>query len=209
MEDVYQEPEAVYRAQCEAFAMGQLARLGAGSPVQGFDDLIVRMVMEEIRGRKLQRLKVRDVDANTTVRLVHVSICKQPRGNAPDQPVIQHHRTTPVSTFRTSDPPRRTRLQQSKPLILNLDASQVPIFASMQTSLQQVPGYPGRVRNGDAGWFDPAEEGATYIVSPGGGGLIINNALDAPVFHTPVVPFKCFKFRLEGSPEGLFLVCNM
>ena len=67
MEDVYQEPEAVCRAQCEAFAMGQVPRLGAGSLVQDCDDLVVRMVMEEIRGRKLQRLKVRYCDAVTTL----------------------------------------------------------------------------------------------------------------------------------------------
>jgi len=40
--------EALRRAQCEAFAMGQLERLGAGSMVRGLDPGVVRMVLEHV-----------------------------------------------------------------------------------------------------------------------------------------------------------------
>jgi len=40
------EAEALRRATCEAFAMGQLERLGAGSRVRGLEPEVVRMVLE-------------------------------------------------------------------------------------------------------------------------------------------------------------------
>ncbi|KAJ1474297.1 hypothetical protein T484DRAFT_1832942 [Baffinella frigidus] len=40
--------EAVRRAQCVAFAMGQHERLGAGSRVRGLEPGVVRMVLEQV-----------------------------------------------------------------------------------------------------------------------------------------------------------------
>jgi hypothetical protein len=40
--------EAERMAKCEAFAMGQLERLGAGSAVQGLEVGVVRMVLERV-----------------------------------------------------------------------------------------------------------------------------------------------------------------
>ena len=40
--------EGLRRAQCVAFAMGQLERLGAGSRVRGLDEGVVRMVLEQV-----------------------------------------------------------------------------------------------------------------------------------------------------------------
>jgi len=40
--------EAMQRAKCVAFAMGQLERLGAGSRVQELDAGVVRMVLERV-----------------------------------------------------------------------------------------------------------------------------------------------------------------
>ena len=41
--------EGVRRAKCEAFALGQHARLGAGSWVQALDAGVVSMVLEKVR----------------------------------------------------------------------------------------------------------------------------------------------------------------
>ena len=64
MEEVPQQPEAVRRAQCEAFAMGQSERLGAGSQVRWLEPEVMRMILEQVEevysldGRRLQHLKV-------------------------------------------------------------------------------------------------------------------------------------------------------
>jgi len=93
--------------------------------------------------------------------------------------------------------------------------------------------------NGEDGFFDPEALGATYIVSRGGGALITNKEWAlwhlspgskrdemrtgvpglfkvfcayrtrigaALIFAAPFVPYK---FRVEGLPQGLYLVHNM
>ena len=42
------QTEAVRRAQCVAFAMGHLERLGAGSRVRALDAGVLRMVLEQL-----------------------------------------------------------------------------------------------------------------------------------------------------------------
>ena len=79
LEEVYnlQETERIARiAKCEAFAMGQLERLGAGSQVRGLEPEVLRMVLEQggadsvakkvytLDGRRLQNLKVPNTHPN-------------------------------------------------------------------------------------------------------------------------------------------------
>ena len=71
------ETERIARiAKCEAFAMGQLERLGAGSQVRGLEPEVLRMVLEQggadsvakkvytLDGRRLQNLKVPNTHPN-------------------------------------------------------------------------------------------------------------------------------------------------
>ena len=51
----------------------------------------------------------------------------------------------------------------------------MPIFNDEPCCRQHVPGYPGLWPNGDAGCFDPAVAGATYIVSRDDGALTVND----------------------------------
>lgn len=48
VEAAMRKAEALRRAKREAFAMGQMERLGAGSWVRGLDDGVVRMILTQV-----------------------------------------------------------------------------------------------------------------------------------------------------------------
>ncbi|KAJ1481458.1 hypothetical protein T484DRAFT_1954281 [Baffinella frigidus] len=171
LEDTMRRKE-VRRARYEAFAMGQLERLGAGSRVRGLDPGVVGMVLEQLS-----------------------KLDKSPQ----------------VPTFNS--PPSCPQQVPGYPgLWPNGDAGCFHPAALNAIYIVSRDGFSLPTNNHGSFWqLNPSSKRCEMGTGVPGLRMLVcvcrpRIAQNLLMFATPFVPFK---FRVEGLPEGLYLVCNM